>query len=95
MMNFYAPVLSEAADVPGDTDFRTFDSADELRNSPVGRSAMIGTPGQVAARLRKFTANYNCTHFVMVTQLPGMPPRDANRSLELFAREVLPQFRES
>jgi alkanesulfonate monooxygenase SsuD/methylene tetrahydromethanopterin reductase-like flavin-dependent oxidoreductase (luciferase family) len=93
MMNFYAPVLSRAADVPGDAEFRTFDRAEDLRDSRVGRSAMIGSPDQIAQRLRKFTQNFNCTHFVMVTQLPGMDPRDANRSLELFAREVMPQFR--
>jgi alkanesulfonate monooxygenase SsuD/methylene tetrahydromethanopterin reductase-like flavin-dependent oxidoreductase (luciferase family) len=93
MMNFYAPVLSQAADVPGDTEFRTFDRAEDLRDSPTGRAAMIGSPDQVAERLRRFSRKFNCTHFVMATQLPGMDPRNANRSLELFAREVMPEFR--
>jgi len=54
---------------------------------------MIGTPDEVAAKLAKFRRDYSCTHFIMATQLPGMDPAAATRSLELFAREVMPNFR--
>jgi hypothetical protein len=30
----------------------------------------------------------------MASQLPGMDPRIVTRSLELFAREVMPNFRD-
>ena len=54
---------------------------------------MIGTPDQVAAKLERFCEEYRCTHFIMSTQLPGMDPTKGTRSLELFAREVMPAFR--
>jgi hypothetical protein len=50
----------------------------------------------VAKRVRKklrFRAQYRCAHFVMSTQLPGMDPANGARSLELFARKVMPPFR--
>jgi alkanesulfonate monooxygenase SsuD/methylene tetrahydromethanopterin reductase-like flavin-dependent oxidoreductase (luciferase family) len=94
MINFYAPILSQAADVPGDAEFRSFDQLKDLRDSEFGRSVMIGTPDQVSERLRQFTADFNCTHLAMATQLPGLDPGAANRSIELFAREVMPEFQD-
>jgi alkanesulfonate monooxygenase SsuD/methylene tetrahydromethanopterin reductase-like flavin-dependent oxidoreductase (luciferase family) len=95
IINFYAPILAEAADVPGDTDFRSFDSFQQLRDSPIGQEAMIGSPDRIAEKLQTFTKNYNCTDLTMQTQYPGLDPRLANHSLELFAREVMPSFRDS
>ena len=54
---------------------------------------MIGTPDQVARKLERFQRQFRCTHFIMSTQLPGMDPRKGTRSLELFAKEVMPAFR--
>src|SRR5260370_12354505 len=53
---------------------------------------MIGTPDEVARKLEDFRAAYACTHFIMASQLPGMDPLVATRSLELFAKEVMPGF---
>jgi hypothetical protein len=33
------------------------------------------------------------THLVMWMQLPGMPAQKARRSMELFAKEVMPRLR--
>jgi len=33
------------------------------------------------------------THLVMWMQLPGMPAQKARRSMELFAKEVMPKLR--
>ncbi len=54
---------------------------------------MIGTPAQVARKLEQFRKDFRCTHFIMATQLPGLDPNKATRSLELFAREVMPALR--
>jgi alkanesulfonate monooxygenase SsuD/methylene tetrahydromethanopterin reductase-like flavin-dependent oxidoreductase (luciferase family) len=95
MINFYAPILAQAADVPGDTEFQSFERTEDLRDSDFGRSAIIGTPDQVSERLRKFKADFNCTHFAMAMQMPGLDPSKANRSIELFAREVMPEFQDA
>ena len=87
-------LLAEANDAPGDKDLWKFTRPDELRGSTFGQAVMIGTPDQVAKKMENFCDEYQCTHFIMSTQLPGLDPKKATRSLELFAREVLPQFRD-
>jgi alkanesulfonate monooxygenase SsuD/methylene tetrahydromethanopterin reductase-like flavin-dependent oxidoreductase (luciferase family) len=93
MMEFYGEILAEANDAPGDKDVFPFKSSRELRDSAFGRAVMIGTPDQVARKLEQFHKSFRCTHFIMSTQLPGLDPRKGTRSLELFAREVMPGFR--
>jgi alkanesulfonate monooxygenase SsuD/methylene tetrahydromethanopterin reductase-like flavin-dependent oxidoreductase (luciferase family) len=92
MMEFYGEILAEANDAPGDKEVFPFKSARELRDSAFGRAVMIGTPDQVAKKLEQFHQSFRCTHFIMSTQLPGLDPRKATRSLELFAKEVKPGF---
>ena len=54
---------------------------------------MIGTPEECARKLEKFCKEYACTHFVITSHFPGMDPKKSTRSLELFAREIMPHFR--
>jgi alkanesulfonate monooxygenase SsuD/methylene tetrahydromethanopterin reductase-like flavin-dependent oxidoreductase (luciferase family) len=93
MMEFYGEILAEANDAPGDKEVFPFQSPRELRNSPFGRAAMIGTPDQVARKMEQFRKSFLCTHFIMSTQLPGLDPKKATTSLELFAKEIMPGFR--
>src|ERR1051326_5017445 len=93
MMEYYGEILGEANDVPGDDKMWTIERPQDIRSSGFGRAVMIGTPDQVAKKLEHFEREYLCTHFVMMTQLPGLDPRKGTRSLELFAKEVMPAFR--
>jgi alkanesulfonate monooxygenase SsuD/methylene tetrahydromethanopterin reductase-like flavin-dependent oxidoreductase (luciferase family) len=95
MMEFYGEILAEANDAPGDKNVFPFKSAHELRRSPLAEAAMIGTPNQVARKLEQFRKDFVCTHFIMATQLPGLDPDKATRSMELFANEVMPAFRDT
>ena len=92
-MEYYGKIMAEANDVPGDDKMWRFKDAKELRDSGFGRAAMIGTPDKVARRLEQFCQNFQCTHFVFGTQLPGFDPKKVTRSLELFAKEIMPSFR--
>ncbi|MGH7838145.1 MAG: LLM class flavin-dependent oxidoreductase [Candidatus Binataceae bacterium] len=94
MMTHYDQWLAEANDAAGDKEVWKINSPADLRNSPIAGGLMIGTADEVAAKLKKFRAEYACTHFIMASQLPGLDPRVATRSLELFAREVMPNFRD-
>ena len=87
------PWYAEARDLPSDERLWPFERAQELRLSWFGQHAMIGTPDQVARKLERFRQERHCTHFIMATQLPGLDPRKGTRSLELFAREIMPQLR--
>ncbi|MGH7965550.1 MAG: LLM class flavin-dependent oxidoreductase [Candidatus Binatia bacterium] len=93
MMEFYGHILAEANDAPGDKEVWQFKRPQDIRHSAFGKAVMIGTPDQVARKLEQFRQDFLCTHFIMSTQLPGMDPKKATRSLELFAREVMPSFR--
>jgi alkanesulfonate monooxygenase SsuD/methylene tetrahydromethanopterin reductase-like flavin-dependent oxidoreductase (luciferase family) len=93
MMEFYGEILAEAKDAPGDEKIWPFKRPEEIRHSGFGQAVMIGTPDQVARKLEQFCREFRCTHFIMSTQLPGMDPRKGTRALELFAKEVMPSFR--
>jgi hypothetical protein len=43
--------------------------------------------------IEAYRSETRVTHMVMWTQLPGLDPRKARRSMELFAKYVIPQFR--
>ena len=92
MMMHYGKWLSEANDASGDKELENFPAVHELRNSQYAPGLMIGTPDEVARKIEQFQSEYDCTHFVMGTQLPGLDPAKATRAAELFAREVMPNF---
>ena len=92
MLKLYGVWLSEANDAEGDAAMSEVPSADQLRHSPYAEAMMIGTPDEVSRKMEKFRKEYDCTHFVMGTQLPGADPAKVTRALELFAKEVMPSF---
>ena len=92
-MEYYGEILAEANDAPGDKDLWHFKSPQEMRNSSFGRAAMIGTPDQVLRQMENFQQRHRFTHFVIGAQLPGLDPKKGTRSLELFAKEVMPSLR--
>ena len=94
LLTFYQDILSEAKDAEGDDKPLPAASAAELRNSPVADGMLIGTPDQVAEKLTAFRQEYRCTDFIMDMQFPGLDPAKASASMELFAREIMPHFRD-
>ncbi|MGH8013497.1 MAG: LLM class flavin-dependent oxidoreductase [Candidatus Binataceae bacterium] len=93
MMTHYDHWLAEANDAAGDQEVWRISSHTQLRASSLAQGLMIGTPDEVSRKLEEFRAGCACTHFVMAAQFPGMDPALVTRSLELFAKEVMPNFR--
>lgn len=94
VFGYYARVLKEANDVEGDDVPLPVERPEDLRHSALADTAlMIGTPDQVAAKLERFRDEFTCTHFILSTHLAGIDVAKSTRSLELFAREVMPKFR--
>ncbi|WP_395107666.1 LLM class flavin-dependent oxidoreductase [Actinomadura sp. SCN-SB] len=56
--------------------------------------ALVGTPDQIMARLREIRDALGDFQLVVLPSFGGMPYDQAEKSLELFAREVLPAARE-
>lgn len=95
MLSWYGRWLSEAKDFPGAEAFAQMPPAAELRQHPerlIG-SPMVGTPDQIGREIERFTEDVRTTHLVMGMHLPGIDPAKSRNSMQLFAREVLPNFR--
>jgi alkanesulfonate monooxygenase SsuD/methylene tetrahydromethanopterin reductase-like flavin-dependent oxidoreductase (luciferase family) len=56
-------------------------------------SSVIGSPDTVRARLAEVIKTSDATELIINTQLPGLAPAKAMRSLERFTAEVLPKLR--
>ena len=95
MLEFYQDILSEAADAEGDDKPLPVTKPEDMRHSVLAEHFMVGTPSQVIAKLEKFRSEYRCTDFIMNSQFPGLDPAKGTRSMELFAKHVMPQFRDA
>ena len=100
MMTAYDRRFKEANDLPwSEAVFSRTDvpPPGEMRNTP-GLSFFqaplaVGTPDDVVRDLQRYSEAGRVTHLVMWMQLPGMPALKARRSMELFAKEVMPRLR--
>jgi alkanesulfonate monooxygenase SsuD/methylene tetrahydromethanopterin reductase-like flavin-dependent oxidoreductase (luciferase family) len=75
-----------------------WDEYQEWRETPAGQKAvraraMIGTPEQLRNRLRKFEES-NIDQVILLNQAGKNRHEDICASLELFAKEVMPEFQE-
>jgi len=93
LLTFYQDILAEANDAEGDTNPLPAASAKELRHSPAADAMLIGTPDEVREKLDRFCKEFQCTDFIMDMQFPGLDPAKATRSMELFATEIMPDFK--
>jgi alkanesulfonate monooxygenase SsuD/methylene tetrahydromethanopterin reductase-like flavin-dependent oxidoreductase (luciferase family) len=95
VFGYYERVLGEAADVEGDDQPLPFSTPQEIRNSVLADGAiMAGTPAQVGEKLDQFCNDFACTDFILSTHFAGIDVAKSSRSNELFAREVMPAFRD-
>jgi len=93
LLDFYRDIIEEAGDAEGDTEMgKTLTKPEDLRDSILADIFMIGTPDQVSKKMEKFASEYHCTDFILNSQFPGLAPEKGTRALEMFAKDVMPQF---
>ena len=72
-------------------------SVDEIIRSQkfdvFGEQAMVGTPEDVREMIADYRQRGRITHLVMGMALSGLAPHLIRRSMELFAKDVIPAFR--
>ena len=56
---------------------------------------MIGTPDDAIAEIEKYQKSSRVTHLVMWMQLASMKPKKAEACMRLFAKEIMPHFRDN
>lgn len=54
---------------------------------------MVGSPQSVAERMLRMMKSHGVAHWLINLAMPGLPSDVAERSIELFGREVLPALR--
>ena len=65
-------------------------ASDPLDDSLLESLCIVGTPEQVADQLLELRTRLEPDRAIFWGRLPGIPIEDANRSLQLFADEVMP-----
>ena len=100
MLQLYRDWAVEAGDENNDDqDSRAIPSAAQLREDQAcdffGEPAFIGTSDFVYEGIRDLLKRSPCTHLVMMGILPGAPLEGTRRSLELFAKNVMPRLKSS
>ncbi|MGH7916859.1 MAG: LLM class flavin-dependent oxidoreductase [Candidatus Binataceae bacterium] len=98
MMTNYGKWFSEANDLPGDKNVHGgLPPVGQLRHTDTakffGETLIVGTPDHALQMIRNYRARTRFTHLVMATVLPGVAPQKIRASMELFAKEVMPQLR--
>ena len=94
MLSVYGKWLREAGELQGPPSFFEPPPASELRRTkePLLFTPIIGNVQEVAEGIEQFTRSVRTTHLVLGMHLPGIDPKIAKRSMETFARELLPKF---
>ena len=98
---YLASIVEATADWEGtkSTDYAGYDKmvaklrAETLETQIASGSAWIGTPAEIRASIAKRIEEFGpFEHASMQVNFGTLPPDEALRSLELFAREVMPAF---
>ena len=98
MLNLYQDWAIESGDDNNDDqDSRNIPSPEQLKQDQscdfYGEPAFVGTPEFVTEGLKALLKRSPCTHLVMMGILPGVPTENTKKSMELFAREVMPNLK--
>ncbi len=98
MLTLYRDWAAEAGDDNNDDQAsRAIPTPEQMQREQAGdffgEPAYIGTPEFVCAGLKDLLQRSPCTHLVLMGVLPGAPVAGTRRSVELFAREVMPELK--
>ena len=58
-----------------------------------GEQALVGTPDDVIPAIEEYVTRAGVTDFILALPMPGISPADIRAGMVLFAREVIPHFR--
>ncbi|HTY56503.1 MAG TPA: LLM class flavin-dependent oxidoreductase [Candidatus Binataceae bacterium] len=92
----YGKWMGQEQDLPSDAALKNIPPVEKLREPDTarffGESIVIGTPDDAIRMIDSYLDRTRVTHLVLMMQLPGLSIADGTRSMELFAKEVLPHL---
>ena len=91
-IDFYSDIVTDAKDAEGDDQYKVVDRPEDIRKSVLKDVVMVGTPDIVGEKMEKFTQEFHCTDLVAYMQYPGLDVAKGTRSMELFAKHIMPAF---
>lgn len=98
MASCYAKWFAEANDKPGDDKAvagmtSVEDMIKKQHFSFFGEDAIVGTAKDACEMIADYVSRGRVTHLVTAQALPGLAPHHIRASMELFAKEVVPRFK--
>jgi alkanesulfonate monooxygenase SsuD/methylene tetrahydromethanopterin reductase-like flavin-dependent oxidoreductase (luciferase family) len=97
MLSVYGKWLADAGETKGPPSIFSPPPSAELRRTtePLLFNPLVGTPEEVGSGLEEFCRKARTTHLVLGMHFPGLDPKLSRRSMETFAKELMPRFRAS
>jgi probable F420-dependent oxidoreductase len=94
MLSVYGKWLAEAGEAHAPASIFVPPPAAELRRTSARLlfRPIVGPPSEVGEALEAFTGKVRTTHLVLAMHLPGLDPKLSRRSMETFAREIMPHL---
>lgn len=96
MLQVYYDWAVASGDITGDVEVNPIPSPEQYRREQkgdfFGNIAYVGTPDEVLAGIRDYLDRSPSTDLALWMDLPGTPYEKTRRSMELFARHVMPRL---
>jgi alkanesulfonate monooxygenase SsuD/methylene tetrahydromethanopterin reductase-like flavin-dependent oxidoreductase (luciferase family) len=95
MLSVYGKWMADAGELQGPPSMFTPPPAKELRSTKETLlfTPILGNAKDVGDALEAFTKTARTTHLVMGMHFPGLDPKISARSMETFAKEVMPRLK--
>ena len=85
-----------SGDITGDVEGQAVPTPQQFRKEQkgefFGEPAFVGTSEEVRAGLQDYLERSPSSHLVLYMSMPGNDPKNTRRSMELFARDVMPKL---
>jgi alkanesulfonate monooxygenase SsuD/methylene tetrahydromethanopterin reductase-like flavin-dependent oxidoreductase (luciferase family) len=96
VLKYYHDWAVASGDITGDVEGQSVPTAAQFRREQkgefFGEPAFVGTPDEVRTGLQDYLARSPGSHLVLYMSMPGSDPTKTRRSMELFARHVMPKL---
>jgi alkanesulfonate monooxygenase SsuD/methylene tetrahydromethanopterin reductase-like flavin-dependent oxidoreductase (luciferase family) len=96
VLKYYHDWAVASGDITHDVEGQAVPTPEQFRKEQkgefFGEPAFVGTPEEVRAGLQDYLERSPSSHLVLYMSMPGNDSKNTRRSMELFARDVMPKL---